>query len=327
MSNAMTAVVSRLAVDRRTIRATDVALAAWVLILAAVTIYGAATTTGFLTWSNFKAILTAAAFVGIIAVGLTVIVLSGNLFSLALGQTAAISAMVFLYTLRVGLVAAILLTLLLGLAIGAVQGFAVGAWGANPIIVTIGAAGLMEGMAVWLSHGESIVPPPGETSWEHLAQPVLGVPAPVYVFLVATVALAVVMRRTRFGRQIYLLGENRVAARAAALPITLLAVGAFGIASLYTAGAGVLIGATSANASLLLTGSYTYDAIAAALIGGNAVTGGRGSIMRTAAGAVFIATISDMLLLRGYSTGGQILVRGIIVVVVVVLTNLRERGR
>ena len=138
------------------------------------------------------------------------------------------------------------------------------------------------------------------------------------------------MRRTRFGRQIYLLGENRTAARAAALPITLLTVGAFGIASLYTAGSGILIGATSANASLLLTGSYTYDAIAAALVGGNAVTGGRGSVARTAVGAIFIATISDMLLLRGYSTGVQILVRGIIVVVVVVLTNLGsgagERG-
>jgi ribose/xylose/arabinose/galactoside ABC-type transport system permease subunit len=235
--------------------------------------------------------------------------------------------MVFLYSLRFGLAAAIVLTLRLGLAIGSVQGFAVGAWGANPIIITIGAAGLMEGMAVWLSNGQSIVPPSGETSWEHLGQPVLGLPAPVYVFIVVTIILAVVMRRTRFGRQIYMLGENRVAARAAALPITLLTVGAFGIASLYTAGSGILIGATSANASLLLTGSYTYDAIAAALVGGNAVTGGRGSIARTALGAIFIATISDMLLLRGYSTGGQILVRGIIVVVVVVLTNLRERSR
>ena len=323
----MSSALARVGIERRPLGLADIALAVWVVTLAAVTAYGAATTTGFLTVSNMKAILTAASFVGIIAVGLTVIVLSGNLFSLALGQTAAISAMVFLYALRWGLVPAILLTLLLGLAIGAVQGFAVGAWGANPIIVTIGAAGLMEGMAVWLSHGESIIPPVGETSWEHLGQPVLGLPAPVYVFIVVTVLLAVVMRRTRFGRQTYLLGENRVAARAAALPITLLTVGAFGIASLYTAGSGILIGATSANASLLLVGSYTYDAIAAALVGGNAVTGGRGSIARTAVGAIFIATISDMLLLRGYTTGGQILVRGIIVVVVVVLTNLRERSR
>ena len=323
----MTALTSRIGSLGMPRRAADIALAVWIAVLVVVTVYGAATTTGFLTVSNFKAILTAAAFVGIIAVGLTVIVLSGNLFSLALGQTAAISAMVFLYSLRINLFAAIVLTLLLGLAIGVVQGFIVGAWRANPIIVTIGAAGLMEGMAVWLSHGESIVPPSDKTAWQHLAQPVLGIAAPVYFFLAVTVILALVMQRTRFGRQTYLLGENRIAARAAALPVTLLTVGAFGIASLYTAGSGILIGATSANASLLLTGSYTYDAIAAALVGGNAVTGGRGSIARTAAGAIFIATISDMLLLRGYSTGGQILVRGIIVLVVVVLTNLRERTR
>ena len=120
--------MARVGIERRPLRFADLALAVWIVILAGVTIYGAATTEGFLTVSNMKAILTAASFVGIIAVGLTVIVLSGNLFSLALGQTAAISAMVFLYSLRWGLVAGILLTLLLGLAIGAVQGFAVGAW-------------------------------------------------------------------------------------------------------------------------------------------------------------------------------------------------------
>ena len=103
--------MARVGIERRPFRVADAALALWIAMLAAVTVYGAATTTGFLTVSNMKAILTAASFVGIIAVGLTVIVLSGNLFSLALGQTAAISAMVFLYTLRFGLVAAILLTL------------------------------------------------------------------------------------------------------------------------------------------------------------------------------------------------------------------------
>ena len=313
--------------DGRRISLADAALGLWIGTLAVLTVYGAVTTTGFMTVSNLKAILTAAAFVGIIAVGLTVIVLSGNLFSLALGQTVAVTAMFFLYSLQWGLASAIVMTLLLGLVIGAVQGFAVGAWGANPIIITIGAAGLMEGLAVWLSHGQSIVPPDSATSYERLAQPILGVPFAIYVFLLLTVVLEVVMRRTRFGRQIYLMGENRVSARAAALPITLLTTAAFALTSLFTAGAGVLIGATSQNASLLLTGSYTYDAIAAALVGGNVVTGGKGSVLRTAAGAIFIATIADMLLLRGYSTGGQILVRGIIVVVVVVLMNLRERSR
>ncbi len=150
--------MARVGIERRPLGIADIALGTWIAILAAVTIYGAFTTTGFLTVSNGKAILTAASFVGIIAVGLTVIILSGNLFSLALGQTAAISAMVFLYSLRFGLAAAIILTLLLGLAIGSVQGFAVGAWGANPIIITIGAAGLMEGMAVWPRASEKRLP-------------------------------------------------------------------------------------------------------------------------------------------------------------------------
>jgi ribose transport system permease protein len=88
----MVGALRRFGIERRPLRLADAALAVWIATLAAVTVYGAATTTGFLTVSNLKAILTAAAFVGIIAVGLTVIVLSGNLFSLALGQTAAISA-------------------------------------------------------------------------------------------------------------------------------------------------------------------------------------------------------------------------------------------
>ena len=122
-------------------RLADTALGLWLAVVTVLTVYGAATTDGFLSVSNLKAILTSAAFVGIIAVGLTVIILSGNLFSLALGQTVAVTAMLFLWALQYGIVTAILLALLLGLAIGLVQGFVVGAFGANPIIVTIAAAG------------------------------------------------------------------------------------------------------------------------------------------------------------------------------------------
>ena len=82
----MASALGRLGVESNSLRRYDVALGVWIAVLAGVTIYGAATTEGFLTVSNMKAIATAASFVGIIAVGLTVIILSGNLFSLALGQ-------------------------------------------------------------------------------------------------------------------------------------------------------------------------------------------------------------------------------------------------
>lgn len=292
-----------------------------VLVVCALFAYGAASTDGFVTISNFKAILTATSFVGIIAIGMTAIMLSGNLFSLSLGTTAAVTAMSFLSALRFGLGPAIVLTLAFGVVIVALQGVVIGALGANPIIVTIGAGGLQEGGALWASGGHSLLPATDSLSYLHLARPILGVPFGIYVFFILAAITEVVLRKTRFGFKTLLMGENVRAARAAAFPITLITGGVFAIAGFCTATAGVLIGAVSANGSLLLSGTYTYDAIAAALVGGNAVTGGRGSVLRTVIGAIFIAAVSDILLLRGYGTGIQILVKGIIVVVAVSLMN------
>ena len=285
--------------------------------------YGAADTSGFLTVANLKAILTSTALVGIIAVGMTAIMISGNLFSLSVGQTAAVTAMLFLYALRIDLGVAIVLGVLLGLGICAVQGAIVGYLGANTIIVTIGAGLLQAGFATWLSNGDSIVPPAAATSYVHLSLPLLGIPFAVYVFFAVAILVEFLLRATRFGRECYLMGENRRAARAAGLPVALLTTGAFAVAGACTGAAGVLTGAASANGSLLLVGTLTYDAIAATLVGGNAVTGGRGSVARTVVGALLIATVSDLLLLRGYGTGLQILVKGIIVAAVVIVTNLR----
>lgn len=91
--------------------------------------------------------------------------------------------------------------------------------------------------------------------------------------------------------------------------------------------AGVLIGAFNQNASLLLTGTYTYDAISAAIVGGNSITGGRGSISRSILGAFVIATLTDLMLLRNYSTGVQILVKGVVVIVFVAALNSSSLAR
>jgi ribose/xylose/arabinose/galactoside ABC-type transport system permease subunit len=295
-----------------------------VVVFAVVLVVMALTTTNFLTVSNVKAILNATAFVGIIAVGMTVIMLSGNLFSLSLGITTAVSAMVFLFALQAGIVVAIVVTLAFGAAIGAVQGLLIGSIGANAIIVTIGAGALQEGGAVWRADGP-VFPPDGETSQNFLVSTVIGIPVPIIVLLVVAALGHWLMRRTRFGREVYLMGDNLHAARAAALPVVWLTAGAFAIAGACAAISGVLVGAFNKNASLLVSGTFTFDAIAAALVGGSAVTGGRGSVARTVIGAIVIATISDMLLLRGYSTGVQLLVKGIVVFLVVILLHINSR--
>jgi ribose/xylose/arabinose/galactoside ABC-type transport system permease subunit len=296
-------------------------------LLALAFLYAAVTTEGYFTVVNGKAILSSVALVGIVAVGMTAIVLSGNLFSLSLGISAAISAMFFLYTLRFGLGLAIPLTLLFGLLANALQGIVIGGWQANPIIVTIAAGSIQEGIAVWITAGRSVFPPEASTSYEFLARPLGGLPFGIYVLVGVALVAELILRRTRFGREIYLLGDSRRAARAAAVGLTRVTAGVFALAGCCAAVAGILLGAQSRHGELLLGGTLTYDAFAAALVGGNAITGGRGSVIRTLFGALVIASVSDLLLLRGYSSGVQIMVKGLIVVCVVVLVHLNTPRR
>jgi ribose/xylose/arabinose/galactoside ABC-type transport system permease subunit len=227
--------------------------------------------------------------------------------------------------LHYGVVAAILGTLLLGTAIFAIQGALVGLIGANPIIVTIGAGAIQEGIIGWLSPGD-ITPPPG-ANIAFLAGAIFGLPFSVYVFLGLALVLDLCMRHTRFGLELYLLGENQPAARAAGLPVALLTTAAFAVAGFCVAVTGVLVAGFAQNVNLQVAGTYTFDAIAAILVGGSAVTGGWGSVGRTVVGALIIATVTDMLLLVGASTGMQILVKGLIVTIVVVLLHLARRER
>jgi len=302
-----------------------IAVYAFVAILAAGIVFGAFMTPGFLTINNFSAILTSAAFVGIIAVGSTLIMLSGSLFSISLGTTTAVTAILFMFMLHSGVAAAAAVTLLAGTAIFAIQGALVGLIGANPIIVTIGAGAIQEGVIGWLSPGD-ITPPPG-AGIDFLARTIFGLPFSVYVFLGLALVLDLCMRHTRFGLELYLLGENQPAAHAAGLPVALLTTAAFAVAGFCVAVAGVLIAGFAQNVNLQVAGTYTFDAIAAILVGGSAVTGGWGSVGRTVIGALIIATITDMLLLVGASTGMQIFVKGLIVTVVVVLLHLARRER
>ena len=291
------------------------AAAALVLVL------GAATTQGFVSVNNFQAILGSTTFVGMVAVGMTIIMISGSFVSLSLGTTATVTAMSFVYALQFGLVAAILAALTLGCMIGLIQGLAIGAWAANPIILTIAAGGIQQGVTVAVSGGATITP--GSDSYEVLNGTLLGVPLGFYLLLALVGGAELFMRQTRFGREIYLTGGSRPAARAAGLPLGAIGGRVFAIAGICAALAGVMLGAFNHSASLLLNnGTLNYDAIAAALVGGTAIAGGHGSVWRALVGALIIATVTDLLLLRGYGTGVQILLKGLIVTGMVVALHL-----
>jgi len=283
-----------------------------------------ATTPRFLSLDNARAILASAALVGITAVGATLVMIAGSAVSLATSQTATVAAMLFLSTQDLGLAVALLVALASGVALTAAQGAVIGYWDANPIVLTIAAGFALGGTATWFSRGTPVYPE--GSAYAALNATPVGLPLAVYVLLGATVLAEWLLRRTTAGRQLYLVGENRTAARAAGLPVGRVMVIAWAAFGACVATTGVFLAAFTTSATVTLGGTLTLDAIAAVLVGGTAIAGGRGSAVRTLGGAVLIAVISDVLLLRGYSTGVQILVKGLLVLGVVVAVHVRTAG-
>lgn len=309
--------VTPAAVRRRRPDALTVVLAAVVVALVPI----AVTTDRFLTVANGRAILAASAFVGITAIGATLIMIAGSAVSLAASQTAMVVAMVFLSTLDLGLPVATGLGLLCGVALTAVQGLAVGYWEANPIVLTIAAGFAIGGLATWRSGGTPVFAE--DDGYDVLNSTLLGLPIAAYVLIVVALLAEWMLRRTTAGRQMYLVGENRGAARAAGIPVGRVTTIAWACFGLCTAITGVFLASFHTSATVSFGGTLTLDAIAAVLVGGTAIAGGRGSALRTLGGAVLISVIANLLLIRGYSTGAQILAKGLLVLVVVVLVHLR----
>ena len=314
----MTTASATLARVRRT-RPDALTVALAVLVVALVPV--AVTTERFLTLDNARAILASAALVGIAAMGATLVMIAGSAVSMAASQTATVVAMVFLATQDQGLVVATLLGLLCGIAVTAVQGVAVGYGEANPIVLTIAAGFAIGGGAIWFSGGTPVSA--ASDGYELFNATPLGLPLAVYVLLVLAALAQWILRRTAAGRQMYLVGENRAAARAAGLPVGRVIVLAWAFFGLCLAITGVFLASFNTSATTNLGGTLTLDVIAAVLVGGTAITGGKGSALRTLGGAVLISIIADVLLIRGYSTGVQILVKGVLVLAVVVLVHVR----
>ena len=301
----------------------DIAITATVVLAVLVAIVVGLSTHRFATLANAKAILTSASLVGIAALGLTLITIGGSAVSLAISPTVAAVGMVFLATQSLGAGPALLIAVTCGMLVTGVQGAVIGYAGANPVVLTIAASFAITGTAIGISGG-STVSPTG-AAYDSLNATPGGVALSVYVLIALALIVEWALRRTSFGRRLYLVGENRPAALAAGLPVglttTIAWLGAgtlFAVTAMFTA-------AFNTSANVNLGGTLTFDAIAAVLAGGTSIAGGRGSALRTLAGAVLIAAVSDILLLRGYSTGVQIMVKGLIVLFVVVIVHLRSK--
>jgi ribose/xylose/arabinose/galactoside ABC-type transport system permease subunit len=293
-------------------------------IAAAAAIAGfALTTSGFLSPLSFNALLTDISFVGCVAVGMTFITLTGNVLSLALGATVSASALTFLATLSFGLLPALLFALLFGIVVTGFQGFLVGYFRANPVLVSIAALSLLLGAAAFATGGHRIYP--GGEGLALFKGRVAGMPVQALCFFATAIVAQLILSWTRVGRQMIMVGSNNRAATAAGIEAAWTITIAYMIAGACAAISGILLAARYGSGDMELGAGYDYTAIAAVLVGGTAIAGGSGSVLRTMVGVTVISVIEVVLLLRGFSEQLQYLITGLIVLAVIMLHAVGER--
>ena len=291
------------------------------VVLAAV----ALTTPGFLSQPSILSLLTTVSFIGCVAVGMTLITISGNIMSFALGALVGATAMIFILAVNwggfaFGLIAALAFA---GLS-NALQGFLIGWLRANPIIVSIAALALIYGVAeAFAAHG-TIYATAG-TSYGGFKGRIAGIPVEFAVFLCVAALGQFILSLTTFGRNLFLIGSSFRAAEAVGVRTWRAITGAYLWAGLFTAPAGIMLAIRYDAASMNYGMGYEYDAIAAVLVGGTIIKGGKGSVLRTLAGALIIGVIQVVLVLQGLRTEWQYLIAGLVVLGVIALQTSGTR--
>jgi ribose transport system permease protein len=295
-------------------------------VVVALILFGVVTTDEFVTKGNLINVLQAASITGIAALGMTFITACGSFFSLSLQQTAAMSAILFALAMRDGwpVPAAVAVVLAAASVIGLVQGGVVAA-GANPIITTLGAGAALFGLAAAVTGNRTIRLETNAADWIGQARPV-GIPTQVIFFVALTVIAALILAKTRTGRETLLVGANRNAAYSTGLRVARTVTLAFVLTGLGAGICGILVAAQIEQGIVNQFPDLNIDVIAAVLVAGTAVQGGDASMWRTALGASFIALLQNLMLLRDYPFGVRTFVVGVAVLVgVVIYTQFRRR--
>ena len=301
------------------IHATGLRLVALILVVGATI-----TIPAFASPGNIRSILYATSATGTAAAGLTLITLSGNLFMLSIGATSAVATLVFASTLHYGLFFAVVTSLVIGAVIGLVQGVVVGVAKCNPIIATIAVASIITGIGSLFSNGQTIIGA-GDASWLGLGQITPYLPNQLLLFLGIVAIYEFLTDCTVFGREITLLGTNANAALIAGLRVRRAVVIAYCLAGISAGLAGALLASQAGEGNLQLGSGLDFDVIAAVLIGGVSIRGGRGKVSDSAFGALFLSIVGNILLLFNLAYEIQLVVKGAVVLLSVTIGHLALR--
>ncbi len=295
-------------------------------VLVILCIVGVSTADTFATTSNLLTILTSASIIGVITVGVTFVIIGGGI-DLSVGKLMALSSVwaTTVATQSYGPVVMVLCALLVGAGGGLVNGLLIAYGRIVPFIVTLAMLISAQGLAEQISGRRSqIVTDPTIAAIANTR--LLGIPLLVYMFAVVVAVGWVVLNRTTFGRRTFAIGGNPEAARLAGLDVRRHTILLYVVSGLCCGIAAIMI------ASLTTTGSSTHgtlyelDAIAAVIIGGTLLTGGRGTLIGSILGVLVFTTITNLFVLNNLATEVQNIAKGVIIVVAVLIQARARRA-
>jgi len=294
------------------------------LVLVALIGVAALTSRSFLHPNNLLNILLQQASIGVVAVGMTFVILTGGI-DLSVGGTVALVSVIMAGAAPRSPAIALVVGVMVGFAVGLTNGLLVTVGAISPFIATLAMMAVTKGCALWYSNGEQTVMP--GTLFETIGNGTLaGVPIPVVVLAVVLLAAWLTLRFTLYGRYVYAVGSNARAARTAGVEVERTVLSVYVLAGILAGIASILITGRLNTGSPKLGEMYELDAIAAVIIGGASLFGGRGSVLGTIGGVLILGVINNILNLLGVSPYSQHVAKGVVIALAVLIQSGGYRG-
>lgn len=282
----------------------------------------------FFTMDNLLNIFRQTSINAIIAVGMTVVILTSGI-DLSVGSVLALCGAfsASLIAMEVPVFIAIPAALFAGAFLGAISGFIISKGNVQAFIATLVTMTLLRGVTLVYTDGRPISTGFTDTadtfSWIGTGY-TLGIPVPVWIMLVVFAGAWYLLNHTRFGRYIYAVGGNESAARLSGIDVDKVKIGAYAICGLLAALAGIIVTSRLSSGQPTAGMGYELDAIAAVVLGGTSLMGGKGRIMGTLIGALIIGFLNNALNLLDVSSYYQMIAKAVVILLAVMVENKKK---
>jgi len=283
----------------------------------------------FLTPDNLLSVIRSSAIIGVMALGVTFVVISGNL-DLSVGSMMSFSTIVVLDLHdKLGPALAIPAMFAMTLALGALIGFLVGYLKLNSLIVTLGMLSAIHGLTLTYSGGKNMDIADKDGTWFSVfgQGTALGIPVPILIFLALAAVLGLILSRTPFGRKVYAVGGNGTAATFSGIRRARTVFLCYLMSATCVAIAGVIQASRSLGSQNTVGQGLELEVLAAVILGGASLLGGSGTIFKTVIGVLILGFIQNGLLLMGLQFYVQYVVTWVIIILAVWLDIAAKRGK